>query len=97
MTNEKDRIESAIRHIQTSVDIDPWAMEIAVEAMRKQIPEKPVRVREAYSASLYIAHCPVCRTKIGNGNSRVGYESRYNTVGTICACCGQAIDWTEVE
>lgn len=35
---EIDRIESAIRHIQTSTDIDPWALEIAVEAMQKQIP-----------------------------------------------------------
>lgn len=34
---ETDRIESAIRHIQTSTDIDPWALEIAVEAMQKQI------------------------------------------------------------
>ena len=34
---EIDRIENAIRHIQTSTDIDPWAAEIAVEAMRKQI------------------------------------------------------------
>ena len=37
---EKDRIECAIRHIKTAVDIDPWAVEIAVEAMRKQIPKK---------------------------------------------------------
>ena len=34
---EKDRIESAIRHIQTAVDVDPWAVVIAVEAMEKQI------------------------------------------------------------
>lgn len=34
---EIDRIECAIRHIQTSTDIDPWAMGIAVEAMQKQI------------------------------------------------------------
>ena len=33
---EKDRIECAIRHIQTAVDIDPWAVEIAVDAMEKQ-------------------------------------------------------------
>lgn len=37
---EKDRIECAIRHIQTAVDIDPWAVEIAVEAMEKQIPQE---------------------------------------------------------
>ena len=33
---QKDRIESAIRHIQTSVDIDPWAMELAVDALKAQ-------------------------------------------------------------
>ena len=32
---EIDRIECAIRHIKASVDIDSWAMEIAVEAMEK--------------------------------------------------------------
>ena len=33
---EIDRIECAIRHIQTAADIDPWAVEIAVEAMERQ-------------------------------------------------------------
>jgi hypothetical protein len=37
MTNQKDRIQNAINHIKSSVDIDPWAMEIAVEAMRKEL------------------------------------------------------------
>ena len=36
MTTQKDRIEAAIRHIQTSVDIDPWAMELAVDALKAQ-------------------------------------------------------------
>ena len=34
-SKEIDRIQNAIRHIKTSVDIDSWAMEIAVEAMKK--------------------------------------------------------------
>lgn len=34
---EIDRIECAIRHIQTATDVDPWAMEIAVEAMKEKI------------------------------------------------------------
>ena len=38
ITQNKDRIQNAIRHIQTAVDVDPWAAEIAVEAMEKQIP-----------------------------------------------------------
>lgn len=38
---EIDRIESTIRHIQTAVDVDQWAMEIVVQALEKQIPKKP--------------------------------------------------------
>lgn len=37
MIPQKDRIEAAIRHIQTSVDIDPWAMELAVDALNAQV------------------------------------------------------------
>lgn len=36
MTTQKDRIESAIRHIQTALDVVPWAMELAVEALKAQ-------------------------------------------------------------
>jgi len=32
-----DRIQSAIDHIKTSLDVDPWAAEIAVEAMQEKI------------------------------------------------------------
>jgi len=41
MTTQKDRIEAAIRHIQTSVDIDPWAMELAVEALKEKADLQP--------------------------------------------------------
>ena len=34
---EIDRIECAIRHIQSSLDVDPWAMDIAVAAMKKEL------------------------------------------------------------
>lgn len=36
MNNQKDRIEAAIRHIQTAADVDPWAMELAVDALKAQ-------------------------------------------------------------
>lgn len=32
-----DTLESAIRHIDSSLDVDPWAREAAVEAMRFRI------------------------------------------------------------
>ena len=56
-TQEADRIQNAIRHIKTSVDIDPWAMDIAVEAMKKQIPKKPT----LHEGWLY---CSVCKKDI---------------------------------
>ena len=55
---EKDRIECAIRHIQTAVDVDPWAVEIAVEAMEKQMPKKPKMPLDAYWV------CPTCGSKV---------------------------------
>ena len=53
---EIDRIERAIRHIETSLDVDQWACEIAVEAMRKQIPQKPITI------------CPICHKEIVIGD-----------------------------
>ena len=46
MTSQKDRIEAAIRHIKTSADIDPWAEELAVWALERQIPKKPKHVNK---------------------------------------------------
>lgn len=34
-TDLTNRIACAIRHIQTAVDVDPWAVEIAVDAMER--------------------------------------------------------------
>lgn len=36
---EIDRIECAIRHIQTALDVDPWAKDIAIEAMQKMLSD----------------------------------------------------------
>ena len=43
MTTQKDRIEAAIRHIQTAADVDPWAMELAVGALKAQM-DKPMKL-----------------------------------------------------
>lgn len=37
MERNTDRIENAIRHIETAADVDPWARDIAVAAMKDQI------------------------------------------------------------
>ena len=37
---DKDRIECAIRHIKSSVDVDTWAMDIAIDAMKAQLSQE---------------------------------------------------------
>ena len=54
---EKDRIQNAINHIRTSSDVDDWAVEIATDAMMKQIPKKPT----LHEGWLY---CSVCKKDI---------------------------------
>lgn len=76
---EIDRIENAIRHIESSLDVDQWASEIAVEAMRKQIPMK-VRITTSTK------RCGNCGRQL-SGIGNIHPERNY------CVKCGQAIDW----
>lgn len=85
MTTQKDRIEAAIRHIQTSADVDPWAAEIAVEAMRKQISNELIAEGDGYADGEMVYdsfYCPSC-----------DYHMEDYEVKNYCPNCGQAIDW----
>ena len=87
MNTEADRIQNAIRHIQTAVDVDPWAMEIAVKAMQKQIPKKvnyKVEDRFIKSYLSIYSYCPVCEKEVFAGDM-------------FCVRCGQRICWREEE
>ena len=84
MTNtETDRIQNAIRHIQTAVDVDPWAMKIAVDAMDKQIPKETILKPAGLLGNIvtYSKHCPECDHEI--------FAEKY------CSHCGQKIYWWE--
>ena len=90
---EIDRIECAIRHIQTAVDVDPWAVEIAVEAMQKQIPKKPMIKIDVFNENLWNLYCPTCGTWVGMHNERLKQTDMHNdTNSEICANCGQMFD-----
>ena len=104
---EKDRIECAIRHIESSLDVDPWAAEIAVEAMKKQIPKKPVmgyafgeKLREVIKrtnpkrAESKTECCPVCGRTLGVSQF-VKAQTGLRVGDSHCKRCGQAIDWEE--
>lgn len=84
MTAEEiDRIKNAINHIQTATDVDPWAVEIAVDAMRKQIPQKPKD--EPEDSPLHHKRCPSCNKIL----------TMYDWQMPCCKKCGQAIDWKD--
>lgn len=104
-TKEIDRIESAIRHIESSLDVDPWAVEIAVEAMRKQIPQKPVmgyafpeklrevmKRRDPEKAEVKTDCCPICGRTLGVSKF-VQTQTGLRFGDLHCKRCGQAIDW----
>jgi hypothetical protein len=95
MINDKaDRIQNAINHIKSSVDIDPWAMEIAVEAMEKQIPQKPIRINKNWEFDgNWSMICPTCKRTLLKRitTAEESYPIFYNKTGHCW--CGQAIDW----
>ena len=59
--------------------------ELAVNALEKQIPKKPIGKHTNYK-------CPVCdrRVRSGKGSSSFG-------VDFFCQRCGQALDWSDTE
>ena len=94
MIPQKDRIEAAIRHIKTSVDIDPWAMDLAVDALEKQIPKKPKHVNknDIFDGN-WKKICPTCGMVLMERitTNVESYPRHYNMSG-FC-WCGQKIDW----
>ena len=92
---EIDRIQCAIRHIKTSVDVDEWAVEIAVDAMKRQIPKKPAERRDKYTGN-DVMSCPNCGAYIGYRDGRTHIVSMY-VASSRCPGCGQAIDFGSDE
>lgn len=58
LNNLEDRLECAIAHISTSVDIDPWAQNLAVESMR-------MRIAMLKTGQSDIIRCKDCKWKQG--------------------------------
>ena len=87
MTNKE-----AIRQLRATISVfNEWkceeAMQIAIKAIKKQIPKKPIiRVYENDDWNDYWK-CPSC----GEIRSRFNDGEELN----YCPNCGQAIDWGE--
>ena len=64
-------------------DVDAPALEMAINALEKQMPKKP----RFYAHNYY---CSVCDNLVGN-NEFEWKRFKY------CDVCGQKLDWSDVE
>ena len=91
MTYEKARkfLEIAQQSLAQSHKAgSPLAMEInrlAIEALEKQIPKKPVTEKDKVIFGIVCGRCPECDSDV------------YSTTNLYCHKCGQAIDWSDTE
>lgn len=102
--------EEAIDFISNKIQIDvrfcsdddinktETALKLAISALEKQIPKKPVIKTHKYIGSdddfVNKYHCPVCNSLMINEDTNGFYAGR---IQKYCDDCGQALDWRETE
>ena len=85
-------LELAISEVEWNYPLDiSVALETAMEALKKQIPRKPIDV---CTPVVTWGLCPICKgelNKLGNQPNRVFKGTKY------CPDCGQALEWGETD
>ena len=61
------------------------ALNMAIEALEKQIPKKPVTEKDKVIFGIVCGRCPECDNAV------------YSTTNLYCHKCGQALDWSDTE
>ena len=61
-----------------------YAIDLALEALEKQIPKKPLHMHKNY-------YCPICK----EDGWMLWDDAIPNDMDKYCGICGQAIDWEE--
>lgn len=79
-------IEEAIKDIKENIQpsVGGKSLEMAISALEKQIPKKPIENPADDTCLYYENYCPSCENLL---------VVRYKH----CPKCGQKIDWSEVE
>ena len=62
------------------------ALALAIEALEKQIPKKPLHMHKNY-------YCPICK----EDGWMLWDDAIPNDMDKYCGICGQAIDWSDDE
>ncbi len=66
------------------------ALQIAVNAVEKQIPKKTIKDTNYSHGRYTVAICPIC-------DDLLGLYSFAETSFKCCPTCGQALDWSDTE
>lgn len=81
----KDIVENGIE-LGAGDYVDVEALKVAVVALEKQVPKKPIKYDK------YYYKCPVCSSDTGVSEEDLTiYEE---TPPNFCKKCGKAIDWS---
>ena len=68
------------------------AEEMAINALKKQIPKKPIEYEDKFYA------CPICKNPLMHKWKKYNTELMEKTNGLpVCLNCLQAIDWSDEE
>ena len=62
------------------------AINMAIDALEKQIPKKPIHMHKNY-------YCPICK----EDGWMMWDDAIPNDMDKYCGICGQAIDWRDAE
>lgn len=73
------------------------ALELAIEALKKEVPQQPMKSINTFNENLYNLYCPTCGNHIAYGNSRVGTLNKFTKATDRCGYCGQKINFWEVS
>lgn len=66
------------------------AFEVAIKALEKQIPKKPID-KSNNPHDWHVMACPCCEHTFWNSGQFVHYQPKF------CNYCGQKLDWSEEE
>lgn len=82
MTNEE-----AIIDIRENIQpiVGGKSLDIAISAIEKQIPKKPINVEKHYYK------CPCCKQDLGVSDDDIFVYENHTLM--YCPKCGQALDW----
>ena len=69
---------------------DNCEINVAIKALEKQIPKKPILKKQMGLFNIYLFHCPVCDDELISKWNK-------NIANPYCHHCGQRLRWMEDE